>query len=131
MQSSTPINVEQLEKELANHPDNIFVKDLINGLRHGFDTGIENVPTTSLICPNLLSARAEPDVVSELLVKEVQKGYLLGPFEEPPFETYRFSPIGMATGKYSGKKRLIVDLSSPHDSDVHPSLNELIKTNTH
>ena len=29
-------------------------------------------------------------------------------------------------GKYSGKKRLIVDLSSPHDDLSHSSINDLI-----
>jgi hypothetical protein len=39
---------------------------------------------------------------------------------------YRVSPIGIVEGKYSGKKRLIVDLSSPHDSEEHSSINNLI-----
>ncbi|XP_067435007.1 uncharacterized protein [Thunnus thynnus] len=42
--------------------------------------------------------------------------------------TYSFhpvSPIGVATRKYSGKKTLIIDLSSPHGSTV-PSINSLI-----
>lgn len=32
----------------------------------------------------------------------------------------------MATGKYSDKKRLIVDLSAPHSDSNNPSINELI-----
>ncbi|CAG2227598.1 unnamed protein product [Mytilus edulis] len=39
---------------------------------------------------------------------------------------YRVSPIGIVEGKYSGKKRLIVDLSSPHESQDHFSINDLI-----
>ncbi|XP_049902504.1 uncharacterized protein LOC126391655 [Epinephelus moara] len=35
------------------------------------------------------------------------------------------NPIGVATRKYSGKKRLIIDLSSLHGSDI-PSINSLI-----
>ena len=35
-------------------------------------------------------------------------------------------PLGLAIGKYSGKKRLIVDLSSPHDNPNHVSINDLI-----
>ena len=34
--------------------------------------------------------------------------------------------VGIAVGNYSGKARLIVDMSAPHDNDIHPSLNELI-----
>lgn len=34
---STPINIDQLEKELLNHPDRHFVNFLCNSLRNGFD----------------------------------------------------------------------------------------------
>ncbi|XP_046891922.1 uncharacterized protein LOC124477894 [Hypomesus transpacificus] len=50
---------------------------------------------------------------------------MIGPFLAPPFAPYRVSPIGVATRKYSGKKRLIIDLSAPHDGVV-PSINSLI-----
>ena len=49
-----------------------------------------------------------------LIQKEQAKGFMVGPYEEPPSSLYRASPIGVATRKYSGKKRLIVDLSAPH-----------------
>lgn len=42
------------------------------------------------------------------------------------FQQYRVSPIGVAIGKYSGKPRLIVDLSSPHENIVHQSVNDMI-----
>ncbi|CAG2204547.1 unnamed protein product [Mytilus edulis] len=77
-------------------------------------------------CRNSLSARTQPDVVSDLIEKEVFfKGFLYGPFKDP-FQNYRVSPIGIAEGKYSGKKRLILDLSSPHNDDKHLSINDLI-----
>ena len=37
------------------------------------------------------------------------------------------SPLGLATHKYSGKQRLILDLSSPHNKSNHLSVNDLIK----
>ena len=55
----------------------------------------------------------EPAVVTSLLEKEVSKGYMVGPFSIPPFNPFRINPIGIATRKYSGKKRLIIDLSAP------------------
>ncbi|RXN34184.1 reverse transcriptase ribonuclease [Labeo rohita] len=66
---------------------------------HGFHPGVESLPSQSLICPNLQSALAEPETVD--------------------------SPIGVATRKFLGKKRLIIDLSSPHNSQF-PSINSLI-----
>ena len=115
-----------MEKELQDHPDREFVEYLLKGLREGFDTEIENAPQNSYECRNLLSARSDPECVRDLIHKELEKGYIRGPFDYPPFPLYRVSPLGVATGKYSGKKRLIVDLSSPHDDPVNPSLNDLI-----
>ncbi|XP_051994017.1 uncharacterized protein LOC127651992 [Xyrauchen texanus] len=50
---------------------------------------------------------------------------MIGPFKEPPFSPFRVSPIGIATRKYSRKKRLIIDLSSPHGTNI-PSINSII-----
>ena len=63
--------------------------------------------------------------MSELIQKEIDNGCIYGPFCKPAFEHYRVSPLGVTTGKYSHKKRLILDLSSPHSDDV-ASINDLI-----
>lgn len=73
-----------------------------------------------------MSARTQPEIVSNLLREECEKGYAYGPFRDAPFDCYRISPIGVATGKYSGKKRLIIDLSAPHNDSAHSSINDLI-----
>jgi hypothetical protein len=74
----------------------------------------------------IYSAVRDPETVDSLIEQEVQNGDIKGPFAAPPFSAYRVSPIGIAEGKYSGKKRLILDLSSPHNDAVHPSINDLI-----
>lgn len=112
--------------ELQHHPDRDFVNTFINGLERGFDTGIAQLPATTLECKNLSSARKNPDVVDNLLKYELDKGYLDGPFEKPPYDIYRISPIGVVEGKYSKKYRLIVDLSSPHEHISEVSINSLI-----
>ncbi len=122
---STPVNISRLATELTHHPDKDFREYLLSGLRDGFNPGVECALSQSHICNNLQSAHAEPAIVNELIEKEVKAGFMIGPFNEPPFEVFRVSPIGIATGKFSGKKRLIVDLSSPHNSTV-PSINSLI-----
>ena len=96
------------------------------GLEHGFDTLVSDINLQTKECKNLLTARENPSIVQELLDAECTKGYAYGPFSDTPFENYRVSPIGIAIGKYSGKKRLIIDLSSPHKSKLHSSINELI-----
>ena len=122
----TPVDIQNLEKELLYHPNVEFKTYLLDGLRNGFDTGIKNLPTNSIECKNLRSAERQQEDVAHLINTEVEKGYLFGPFDHIPFEHFRINPIGVAESKYSKKKRLIVDLSAPHENPDNPSLNELI-----
>ncbi|CAG2198330.1 unnamed protein product [Mytilus edulis] len=123
---STPIRINILSKHLIDHPDPNFKQYLFDGLSSGFHTGLMTLPSSSIICKNLKSALLNPSCVSELLQSEVPKGYLLGPFDSIPYTNFRINPIGLAEHKNSKKKRLIVDLSAPHENADHPSLNELI-----
>ena len=122
---STPINVHKLARELLSHPDSVFVDYLLTGLSQGFRVGVFSSPCVTYVARNLQSAIAEPDVVSRLLEREVGERYIIGPFRSPPFPVFRISPIGVATRKYSGKKRLIFDMSAPR-SGPFPSINSLI-----
>lgn len=122
---STPINVPKLGQALKNHPNRCFVNYLLTGLIQGFFAGLLWLPYHSFSCNNLLSAVKEPEIVDSLLQKEVKKGFMIGPFDKSPFSTCRINPIGIATRKYSGKKRLIIDLSAPHN-DAAQSINSLI-----
>lgn len=124
--ATTPIDIEALKKELNNHPDREFVNHLIDGLSNGFDTGFQYLPENSIVCKNLKSATNDPESVTELVDKELAKGYIIGPFSAIPYSRYRINPIGLAEHKYSKKKRLIVDLSAPHQDVSNPSLNSLI-----
>ncbi|XP_056009466.1 uncharacterized protein LOC130051521 [Ostrea edulis] len=87
---------------------------------------INNTDIPSKECRNLLSAISNPHIVDDLLNKEVEKGFLQGPFDTPPFTKYRVSPIGVSFKKYSNKGRLIMDLSAPHSEASDPSINSLI-----
>ena len=119
------MNVPALSNALKDHPNRSFVNYLITGLVQGFLAGLCWLPKITHVCRNLQSAFKEPAVVDELLKKETSKGHMIGPFSKSPFSLFRVSPIGVATRKYSGKKRLIVDLSSPHNGSVQ-SINDLI-----
>ena len=103
----TPINVDRLELlELAEHPDSSQICYLISDFKQGFDTGIETLQEIFIECKNLLSARSQPECVTKLVIS--------------------YKSIGIAEGNYSKKKRLVVDLSAPHDDELNPSLNDLI-----
>lgn len=114
-----------LQEELKHYPEQSFVNFLILSLTEGFQTWIKPLPTIPLECKNLSSARQGPDTITQLIDDELNKGNLTGPYEEIPFEIYRINPIGLAQSKYSKKKRLIVDMSAPHNNQDNPSLNEL------
>ena len=75
-------------------------------------------------CKNALSTRRDPETINLLLEDEIKKGFIYGPFIKSPFHSYRVSPIGRATHKYSLKKRLIPDLSSPHKNEDHLNINQ-------
>lgn len=119
------MNVPELGRALKRHPNRCFVNYLITGLVQGFLAGLVWLPKVSFTCSNLQSALKEPEVVDSLLAKEIKKGFMIGPFEKSPFPTMRINPIGIATRKYSGKKRLIIDLSAPHNNEAQ-SINSLI-----
>ena len=87
--------------------------------------GVLSPLSTKYVAKNLQSALAEPEIVSALLAKELLKNYVIGPFSSPPFSFFRINSLGVATRRYSGKKRLIFDMSSPH-SDSFASVNECI-----
>ena len=74
----------------------------------------------------MLSTKRYPSDVSRLVESELENNFIIGPFKSSPFDVYRVSPIGIVEGKYSMKKRLILDLSAPHRNTEHQSLNDLI-----
>ncbi|XP_063312611.1 uncharacterized protein LOC134612189 [Pelobates fuscus] len=119
------IDVSLLRKLLRDHPSQHLVEFLVSGFTAGFHTGIIHMPTGVLECKNLQTAMADPDAIDRLIQKEVDQGFVIGPFDTPPFAVWRTNPIGLVTGKSSNKQRLILDLSAPHASAT-PSLNSLI-----
>lgn len=97
------MNTKELSKALGKHPNRCFVSYLIFGLMHGFLAGLSNMPTFSFTCKNLQSAIKDPQAVDDLMDKELEKGYMIGPFDQPPFKLFRINPLGVAVRKYSGK----------------------------
>ena len=98
-----PIKVAQLEAELS-YADSGARESLISGLKSGFHIGISHFPSLSLECRNLLSARSDPSTVTSLLKEELGNGYLIGPYNSPPFDTFPINPLGLAQRKFSNKK---------------------------
>jgi hypothetical protein len=124
--ATTPVNIARLAYELKHHPDQGFVNTLITGLRDGFDTGLSDVPQTNFECKNLRSVRGHELFVAAELESELKNGFMIGPYDQPPFDCFRINPIGVVESKYTKKRRLIMDLSAPHNNGDHVSINSLI-----
>lgn len=84
-----------------SHPDKHCVQYICNGFRNGFDTLVKIYNLETKECRINLSARSQKDIVSDLINKELDNGFVYGPFCKLPFEKYRVSPLGVAEGKYS------------------------------
>lgn len=77
---------------------------MLSGLKNGFHTGLKHLPTENLVCRNLLSVKSQSHITNELIQREVEKQFAIGPSTEIPFLTYRINPIGVAEGKLLKEK---------------------------
>lgn len=118
-----PINIENLSKELFNHPDKQLADNLINDLRYGFNIGYFG-PEMHNIAQNLKSVNVNETQISEHIIDELKKGRLAGPFNAPPLANFRTSPIGMVPKKDSRKMRMITDLSSPRGFSINDFISD-------
>ena len=67
--------------------------------------------------PNLKLRVGSPIELWNKVMLEVQKARYAGPFNEPPFEYYVQSPIGLVPKDKGKKTRLIFHLSYPRNGD--------------
>lgn len=115
---STPINVVVLERELSQHPDRIFVSNVINSLRYGTHVGYTG-PHKPRVSRNLISAIQHPEVVSGNLRKELGLGRVAGPFNSPPLPNLQCHPVGVVPKKHSSEWRTIYHLSYPEGNSIN------------
>ena len=115
---STPINVVVLERELSQHPDRIFVSNIINSLRYGTHVGYTG-PQKPRVSRNLISAIQHPEVVSGNLRKELGLDRVAGPFNSPPLPNLQCHPVGVVPKKHSSEWRTIYHLSYPEGDSIN------------
>ena len=80
---------------LRKHPNRELVDYLVNGFTHSFDLGMVKYPKARPPCDNSREVRCHPEITQKLVDKEVQKGHILSPFSEPPFEKMVYSPLNI------------------------------------
>ena len=122
----TPVRPDKLAFYLQGYNNRIF-DFLIKGFLHGFS--IQYFGSVVAMCfPNLKSTLANPASVNDKLSKELTAGRIVGPFDVPPFEPSRISPLGIVPKKWPGELRLIHHLSYPAGSSINDGIPSEVAT---
>ena len=87
----TPIKVNKLTPLLDAYDEKDFV---IDGFSQGFDLGYEG-DQLSQRCNNNLSVNMNIEAAMQKVQKEVELKRIPGPFEAPPLEHFKCSPLPM------------------------------------
>jgi hypothetical protein len=119
LEVKSPLNRNELLNSIADHPDRDFYKRIKDYSDNGVPvsyTGERHYRE----CDNWPSAYQYKDAVASSIIKDVQKGRKLGPFNTPPFSSFMGSPLGAFPKKRSiGKFRIIHDLSWPPEGSIN------------
>ena len=121
VKAESPLKIEVLKNYLKDfkHPDKDF---LLEGLEFGFRIPFEgSLPPLSV--RNHKSVLSSPDVVSEMIKKEINLGRVAGPFSSPPLPNFHSSPLGLVAKKEPGAFRIIHDLSFPEGRSVNSGIS--------
>ena len=128
----TPLDADGLEAALQEQGTFEKWAHIITGIRNGFDVGVKEQVSTTIIHPNRSSASLDPEFISSYIQSEMaagrySRGYSQSELEKliGPFCT---SPLGLVP-KDENSFRLIQDLSFPHHNDSIASINSQINSN--
>ena len=120
----SPLNVNTFALELAHHPDQALVSEVLQGLSQGFRLGFN--PGTNLRSSKKSKASAyqHPDIIDTYLSNEIRLGRVADPFLFLPISNLHVNSFGVIPKKgQTNKWRLILDLSSPLGANVNEGIN--------
>ena len=115
----TPVKADVLDEllRLTNYDDKKR-KFLFEGFASGFSLQYEgNLKGCKRTAPNLKLRVGSKVELWNKVMNEVELGRFAGPFEDPPFDAFVQSPIGLVPKDKGTKTRLIFHLSYPKDGD--------------
>ena len=113
----TPVKVNSLLFFLQGYPIHLN-ESLQKGFTEGFQLHFQG-PVTGHFSGNLVSAINNPEIVDNKLAKEIHAGRIIGPFDQPPLDNLRVSPLGVIPKKQPGEFRMIHHLSFPQGGSVN------------
>ena len=114
----TPVKVDVLNKLLLEYKyPELKRRKLVKGFTEGFRIGYEGRRDIKCTALNLkLRIGSKTDLWNKVM-GEVEKGRYAGPFEDPPFEFYIQSPIGLVPKDQGKNTRLIFHFLYPRSGD--------------
>ena len=92
-------------------------KFFIQGFCHGFDIGFRGNTKVYRKTPNFKFTIGNEGILWEKVMKEVKLKRFAGPFNEPPFQHFIQSPIGLVAKDGGKDTRLIFHLSFPRGGE--------------
>ena len=116
IEQATPVKRETLARMLQNYPNKQYIK---NGFHQGFHLGFEG-PECSTYGKNKSTVINNYDIALEKITHELNLNRIAGPFEYPPFDNFKISPLALRPKSEPNKYRLLHNLSFPYD---HTSVN--------
>ena len=88
----TPVLIDNLGNVLTDHPDKQFVFQICNNLRGEACVSFEG-QRAPRFSHNLLTALANPNMVTQNLEHEISLGRVAGPFDTTPSQIFRFDRL--------------------------------------
>ena len=121
----TPVDVDKLEELLVEtNYDRNKTKSLVDGFRYGFRLGYQGNRKVKMKSPNLKFREVGNEIeLWNKVMKEVKLKRYVGPYDEPPFEYFIQSPIGLVPKDGGKSTRLIFHLSYPRGTNKSVNAN--------
>ena len=119
---TTPLAVSQWASRLEHHPDQRFVKYVIQGIQSGFKVGCSPSSPFRSAKHNMHSAQVHFEIIDRYIADEIQLGRIVGPISQPL--GVHLNRFGVIPKSVPGKWRLITDLSAHKGFSVNDGITK-------
>lgn len=113
----TRLDIQKWTSLATGHSDDTIV---LNGIKYGFSVQYTGSPLQELPIEMHASGEKFKSHIKAYIHEEIKYKAIAGPFKKPPFDGWcRTSPLMTRPKSNSLKRRVIVDLSFPPESNVN------------
>ncbi len=115
---TTPFDIQQWFDLLSQHPDQVYVNSLINGLKYGVNICYTGDRSVTFTASNSSDSKIYSKFVTEQLIDDCRLNRRAGPFKSSPFTSFKSSPLNVISksrndSSLPDKLRLVHNLSWP------------------